>query len=74
MMESGNRYNDAPPLRKIATEWQRWIDTVNATPAIRDTKVDNSRKAIAAGNYETEMVLDETLDRLALEMGVRIYD
>ena len=64
----------APALPKIAADWERWKNIVRESPAIRDTKIAASRQAVEAGTYDQDGILDETLDRMSTDMGLRLND
>ena len=56
------------PDRVELSDQARFLDQLGRPPAVRSERVDEIRKAIADGTYETEHRLMTALERLAQEL------
>ncbi|MBI4719048.1 MAG: hypothetical protein HY763_14680 [Planctomycetes bacterium] len=47
-----------------------WLQLVRDLPDLRLAKVTASRRALRAGRYESEQVLEAAIDRMEADLGV----
>ena len=53
-------------------EIKGWLKAVHELPRLRRDKVDRIRQALQDHSYETERMLDETIDRLSRDVGIAV--
>jgi hypothetical protein len=59
---------DGTEVADFNASWARWRQMVSEMPDIRAEKVDAVRRALQSHTYDTDLILDETIRRIAAEI------
>lgn len=62
----GRAAQEPPAIDRVElSDFARHLDRLRQLPEVRLERIARAREAIEAGAYDSERVLDETIDRLA---------
>lgn len=67
-MHSAND-NSPSDVSEFNDNWLRWKEMVRNMPDVRADKVEQARSAIRGRDYDDESVVDETVERIAVEIA-----
>lgn len=56
--------------RGVAAQLPRWTQMARTVPAVRQQKIEETRKAIESNSIDNDTALDVTLDRLSEDLGL----